>query len=131
MRAGLVGRRQQQEEQPGRLTVHRAEFDAGGGDAYSYSQLARGERLVEILKQPQYRPLPSEKQVITIFAANNGYLDEYPVSALARYESELYTFFDSRKSDILNGIREKKAINDDLRGKITAALDEFKKEFTV
>ncbi|HOP39559.1 MAG TPA: F0F1 ATP synthase subunit alpha [Geobacteraceae bacterium] len=100
-------------------------------DKATQMQLARGERLVEILKQPQYRPLPSEKQVITIFAANNGYLDEYPVSALARYESELYTFFDSRKSDILNGIREKKAINDDLRGKITAALDEFKKEFTV
>jgi len=69
--------------------------------------------------------------VLIIFAANNGYVDEYPVSSLARYESELYSFFDLRKSDVLNEIREKKTIDDVLRGKIVAALDEFKKEFTV
>jgi F-type H+-transporting ATPase subunit alpha len=100
-------------------------------DKATQMQLARGERLVEILKQPQYRPLPFEKQVLVIFAANNGYVDEYPVSVLARYEAELNSFFDLRKSGILNEIREKKAIDDGLRGKIVAALDEFKKEFTV
>jgi len=98
-------------------------------DKATQMQLARGERLVEMLKQPQYRPQPAEKQVLVIFAANNGYVDDYPVSALARYEAELLTFFDSRKSEILRDIREKKAIDDDLRGRIVAALDEFKKEF--
>ncbi len=100
-------------------------------DKATQMQLARGERLVEMLKQPQYRPIPSEKQVLIIFCANNGYVDDYPVSALSRYEVELYTFFDIRKADILREIREKKAIDDELRGKIISALDEFKKEFTV
>ena len=100
-------------------------------DKATQMQLARGERLVEMLKQPQYRPIPSEKQVLIIFCANNGYVDDYPVSVLARYEVDLYTFFDIRKADILREIREKKAIDDELRGKIISALDEFKKEFTV
>jgi len=99
-------------------------------DKATQMQLARGERLVEILKQPQYRPLPVEKQVLVIFAANNGYVDDCPVSALGRFEAEMTIFFDSRKPDILREIREKKAIDDVLRGKIIAALDEFKKEFT-
>jgi F-type H+-transporting ATPase subunit alpha len=100
-------------------------------DKATRMQLARGERLTEILKQPQYRPLPFEKQVLVIFAANNGYVDDYPVAALARYEAELFAFFDHRQSDVLREIREKKAIDDGLRGKIVTALDEFKKEFAV
>jgi F-type H+/Na+-transporting ATPase subunit alpha len=99
-------------------------------DKATQMQLARGERLVEILKQPQYRPIPNEKQVLIIFSANNGFLDDYPVASLRRYESELYTFFDTRKSDLLAELRDKKAIDDDLKGKIVAALNEFKKEFT-
>jgi F-type H+-transporting ATPase subunit alpha len=98
-------------------------------DKATQMQLARGERLVEILKQPQYKPIPNEKQVLIIFAANNGYVDDYPVSALSRYETGLYSFFDNRKADILKDLREKKAIDDELRGRIIAALDEFKKEF--
>ncbi len=98
-------------------------------DKATQMQLARGERLVEILKQPQYKPISNEKQVLVIFAANNGYVDDYPVSALQRYEAELYSFFDNRKKDILNDLREKKSIDDNLRGRINAALDEFKKEF--
>ena len=99
-------------------------------DKATQMQLARGERLVEILKQPQYRPLGFEKQVLIIFAANSGYLDDYPVSALKRYETELYSFFDSRKADVVAELRDKKAIDDDLKAKLIAALDEFKKEFT-
>ncbi|AJE04600.1 F0F1 ATP synthase subunit alpha [Geobacter pickeringii] len=99
-------------------------------DKATQMQLARGERLVEILKQPQYRPLPFEKQVLVIFAANNGYVDDYAVSVLKRYEAELLSFFDTRKSDILAELREKKAIDDELKAKIAGALDEFKKEFT-
>ncbi|GFE56926.1 F0F1 ATP synthase subunit alpha [Geobacter sp. AOG1] len=99
-------------------------------DKATQMQLARGERLVEILKQPQYRPIPNEKQVLIIFAANNGFLDDYPVASLRRYETELYTFFDARKSDVLAELRDKKAIDDDLKAKIIASLEEFKKEFT-
>jgi F-type H+-transporting ATPase subunit alpha len=99
-------------------------------DKATQMQLARGERLVEILKQPQYRPIPNEKQVLIIFSANNGFLDDYPVASLRRYETELYTFFDTRKSDLLAELRDKKAIDDDLKGRIVAALNEFKKEFT-
>jgi F-type H+-transporting ATPase subunit alpha len=99
-------------------------------DKATQMQLARGERLVEILKQAQYQPLSNEKQVLIIFAANNGFIDEYPVNALKRYETELNTFFDSRKSDLLVELKNKKAIDDELKAKIVAALNEFKKEFT-
>lgn len=99
-------------------------------DKATQMQLARGERLVEILKQPQYKPIPNEKQVLIVFAANTGYVDDYPVSSLARYEAGLYAFFDNRKPEILNDLREKKAIDDELRGRIISALDEFKKEFS-
>ncbi len=99
-------------------------------DKATQMQLARGVRLVEILKQPQYRPIPNEKQVIIIFAANNGFIDDYPVSALRRYEQDLYSFFDARQAAILTELREKMAIDDALKGKIVAALEQFKKEFT-
>ena len=99
-------------------------------DKATQMQLARGERLVEILKQPQYKPLPFEKQVLVIFAANNGFLDDYPVASLKRYEPELYTFFDTKKSDVVAELRDKKSIDDDLKARLIAALNEFKKEFT-
>jgi len=99
-------------------------------DKATQMQLARGERLVEILKQPQYRPIPNEKQVLIIFAANNGFLDDYQIAALKRYEPELYAFFDNRQADLLAVLRDKKAIDDELKGKIVAALEQFKKEFT-
>ncbi len=99
-------------------------------DKATQMQLARGERLVEILKQPQYQPIPNEKQVLVIFAANNGYVDEYPVNSLGRYEQELLAFFESRKANVLTELRDKKAIDDGLKAQIVSALDEFKKEFT-
>jgi F-type H+-transporting ATPase subunit alpha len=99
-------------------------------DKATQMQLARGARLVEILKQPQYKPIPFEKQVLLIYAANNGYVDDYPVSSLGKYERELYAFLDGRQEALLSALRDKKAIDDDIKAKITAALDEFKKEFT-
>ena len=99
-------------------------------DKATQMQLARGERLVEVLKQPQYRPLPFYKQVLIIFAANNGYLDDYPVSALKRYETELLAYFDNRAADALNELRDKKQIDDSVKTKLVSALDQFKKEFT-
>ena len=99
-------------------------------DKATQMQLARGERLVEILKQAQYQPLPFEKQVLIIFAANNGYVDDYPVSALKRYELEVYSYFENRAADALAMLREKKQIDDDVKAKLLAGLDQIKKEFT-
>ena len=98
-------------------------------DAATQRQLNRGARLVEILKQGQYVPLPVEKQVVSIFAANNGYVDEYETSEIQRYEQEMISFMESNYADVLATLAEKKAIDDELEGKIKAALDEFKGQF--
>ena len=95
-------------------------------DVATQRQLARGSRLVEILKQGQYKPLSIEKQVLIIFAATNGYVDNYPVSALKKYEEELYTFFDTRHPELIKELREKKAIDDTIKPKINKALEDFK-----
>jgi F-type H+-transporting ATPase subunit alpha len=98
-------------------------------DATTQRQLHRGERLVEILKQGQYQPLPVEKQIIIIYAANNGYIDQYPTNILNRYEEELFSFLDSRHGGLLTDLAGKKAIDDDLEERIKAALEEFKGQF--
>ncbi|MCK5237849.1 MAG: F0F1 ATP synthase subunit alpha [Deltaproteobacteria bacterium] len=98
-------------------------------DPATQKQLARGERLVEILKQGQYEPQSVTKQVLIIYAATNGYVDDYPVSVLGRYEEELFSFFESSKADLLKELAEKKAFDDDLKGKINSALDELKELF--
>jgi len=98
-------------------------------DAATQRQLNRGARLVEILKQGQYQPMAVEKQVVAIFAANNGYVDEYPTTVIQRYEKEMLAFMESNYADVLATLREKKAIDDQLQSKIRAALDEFKGQF--
>jgi len=98
-------------------------------DAATQRQLNRGARLVEILKQGQYVPLPVEKQVVAIFAVNNGYVDEYPTTDVQRYEHEMIAFMESSYADLLSTLAEKKAIDNELEGKIKAALDEFKGQF--
>jgi F-type H+-transporting ATPase subunit alpha len=98
-------------------------------DKATQAQLARGSRLVEILKQPQYRPLPVEKQVLIIFAGTNGFLDIYPENALIRYEKELFEFADQQHPAILADIRQKRAIDADLEKKVKDLLEEFKGKF--
>ena len=98
-------------------------------DKATQAQLARGSRLVEVLKQPQYEPLPVEKQILVIYAATNGYVDDYPLEAINRYEKELYTFFETRHPEILNEVREKRTLDSELKGKIDKALSELKEEF--
>jgi F-type H+-transporting ATPase subunit alpha len=98
-------------------------------DAATQRQLNRGARLVEILKQGQYQPLPVAKQVLAIYAANNGYVDEYPASAVQRYERELLTFLDASHAQLLTDLGDKKAIDADLDARIKTALDEFKGQF--
>ena len=98
-------------------------------DPATQKQLNRGRRLTEILKQPQYKPLPVEKQVAIIFAATNGYLDSVAVEKVKAYEEELYRFLDSQRPEILTAIRDKKVLDDETKGAVKAALDEFGKQF--
>ncbi|RMF44491.1 MAG: F0F1 ATP synthase subunit alpha, partial [Deltaproteobacteria bacterium] len=98
-------------------------------DAATQRQLNRGARLVEILKQGQYQPMSVAKQVLAIYAANNGYVDDYAVTEVQRYEQEMLDFMESRYADVINDLAEKKAIDDELEGRIKAALDEFKGQF--
>jgi F-type H+-transporting ATPase subunit alpha len=98
-------------------------------DKASQQQLNRGQRLMEVLKQPQFSPLPVEKQVLIIFAGTGGYIDDLPVNQVRKFESELYRFVDNAYPEILREIREKKAISDELRERMKAMLNEFKERF--
>jgi F-type H+/Na+-transporting ATPase subunit alpha len=98
-------------------------------DRTSQQQLNRGRRLVEILKQDQFQPLPVEKQILIIFAGTNAYLDDLPVEDCRRFESELYRFVENAHRKLLDDIREKKALDDQLRGDLHAAVKEFKDRF--
>jgi F-type H+-transporting ATPase subunit alpha len=121
----------------GRLRLDLAQFRelaafamfAGELDKSTQAMLAKGERLTELLKQPQFQPLPMEKQVIVIFAGTNGYLDPVPVSEVRRYEKDLYSFLDLRHGDLLRQVAEKKDIKGELTDKIKAALAEFAEVF--
>ncbi len=98
-------------------------------DAATQAQLTRGERLVEILKQPQYKPLSMEKQVTILYAGTRGHLDTLPVNVLATYEDELYDYIDRSAPDIFKDLREKEAIDDDLDGRMKKAITAFTAEF--
>jgi F-type H+-transporting ATPase subunit alpha len=99
-------------------------------DKSTQALLARGQRVTEILKQDQYRPLPVEKQVLVIFAATNGFLDSLSVAECRRYEKELLAFLDARHGSLLAEIAEKKDIRGELTDRIKGALGEFAGVFT-
>jgi F-type H+-transporting ATPase subunit alpha len=98
-------------------------------DKASQAQLNRGKRLVEILKQGPYSPVPVERQVAIIFAGTNGYLDDIRVEDVRRFERELYEFLDIAKPDVLPAIRQKRELNDEIKQKLSAAISEFKQRF--
>jgi F-type H+/Na+-transporting ATPase subunit alpha len=98
-------------------------------DQATQRQLNRGSRLVELLKQGQYQPLPVEKQILIIFAGTNGFVDELPLTALKKYEQELYSFVESRHPDVFGEILKKRELDGDLRAKLTKMLEEFKGVF--
>jgi len=108
-----------------------AAFAQFGSDLDKGTQLKlnRGMRMVELLKQPQYRPMPVEEQVISLFAGTRGYMDAVPVEAVGKFEDGLLEYFRNAKSDILAEIREKAKLDDGLTAKLGAAIDEFKKGF--
>ncbi len=98
-------------------------------DEHSRAQLERGARMVEVLKQPPYSPVPVEKQVVMIFAGNKGYLDNISVSSVTKFEAELMAYMEAKHSDILDSIREEKKITDDTETKLIEALDDFSEAF--
>src|SRR5499426_3700668 len=98
-------------------------------DAATQRQLARGQRLTEILKQPQYSPMDVEKQIAVIWAASNGYVDDIPVADVRNFETELLKFLENQGS-ALAAIREKKTIDDALKAQLKSALDEFKQRYS-
>jgi F-type H+-transporting ATPase subunit alpha len=99
-------------------------------DQASQQQINRGKRLTEILKQPQYQPLPVEKQVLIIFAGTNGLLDDVPVEQCKAFEAELFKFVENSAPGLLQQIREKKAIDDALKAEIQKTIKDFKTRFT-
>jgi F-type H+-transporting ATPase subunit alpha len=98
-------------------------------DKATQAQLSRGERLVELLKQPQYEPLAVERQIAMIFAGTNGLLDEVAVSDVQAFEKELYQFIETRHGAVYAAIREKKQLDDQLKADLTAVVKEFAAEF--
>ncbi len=98
-------------------------------DKSSMAQLERGKRMVELLKQDQYVPMSVEKQVAILYAGSNGFLDDVPVDAIRKFESEFHSFLERRFADVLKTIREKKIIDDVLKPILEAAIKEFKGTF--
>jgi F-type H+-transporting ATPase subunit alpha len=94
-------------------------------DKASQQQLARGRRLVELLKQPQYAPLKVENQVLSIYAATNGYLDQIPEKDVQRFESELFQFMGQKYSHIVKAIETDRQIKDETKKLLVEALKEF------
>ncbi|HKX31255.1 MAG TPA: F0F1 ATP synthase subunit alpha [Blastocatellia bacterium] len=98
-------------------------------DAATQKQLARGQRLTEILKQDQYQPMEVVKQVVLIWAASNGYVDDVPVEKVRHFESELLKYLESGGSSVLTAMRTKRQIDDEVKKLLASTLDEFKKRY--
>ncbi len=99
-------------------------------DADTKEKLAQGERIREILKQPQYKPMPVEYQVIIIYAATKKYLLDIEVSAIQTFEKELFDYIDTKYPEIPTSIRENKVMDEECEKKLIQAIEQFKKEFT-
>jgi len=106
-----------------------AQFGTEQLDKTTQAQLARGQRLVEVLKQDQFQPLTVEKQVLIIFAGGNKYLDDLEVPDVGRFERELFPYVETNYPGLLKMLREKKQIDDAIRAEIVKALDAFRETF--
>jgi F-type H+-transporting ATPase subunit alpha len=106
-----------------------AQFGSDQLDKVTQGQLARGQRLTEILKQDQYVPLPVEKQVLSLYVATSGSLDAVPVPEVRRFEQEFLQFVETNYPSILKNIAAKKALDDAIKGEIKTAVDAFKERF--
>jgi F-type H+-transporting ATPase subunit alpha len=95
-------------------------------DQATQRQLARGQRLIEILKQPQYQPMDVEKQVLIIWAATSGQLDDIPVDQARRFEADFVRFVEASHPATLNAIREKKTLTDEIKADLGQVIGDFK-----
>jgi F-type H+/Na+-transporting ATPase subunit alpha len=100
-------------------------------DAVSRAQLDRGARLVELLKQPQFSPMPVERQVVTIWAGTSGYLDDVPVEDISRFESEFLDYLQRARAGIYDAIRETGAVSEDTTTALKDAIGEFRRGFEI
>jgi F-type H+-transporting ATPase subunit alpha len=98
-------------------------------DASTQKLLNRGARLTELLKQPQFSPLPFEEQTVSIFAGTNGYLDSVPVDKVTDYEAKMLSFMRAEHADVLDGIRSSQKFEGEVADKAKAALDAFAKQY--
>ena len=98
-------------------------------DESSRKQLERGQRMVELLKQPPYSPIPFEKQVVALYAGTRGYIDDIPVSAVTKFERELYVFMDTKYPQILEAIRTSKKLDAETEEELKKAIEDFKSQF--
>ncbi|MCB0337329.1 MAG: F0F1 ATP synthase subunit alpha, partial [Bdellovibrionales bacterium] len=98
-------------------------------DAATQSQLARGERLVEILKQPQYKPMPVELQVASVFAVNQGHTDNLEVGQVLAFEEGLHAYLKANASDLLKSIKDTGKLEDDVVDGLNKAMSDFQKQF--
>jgi len=106
-----------------------AQFGSDQLDKVTQAQLARGQRLTEVLKQDQYVPLSVEKQVLAIYVATSGALDTIPVAEVRRFEKEFLQFAETNYSGVLKEIATKKALDDGIKANVKTALDGFKDRF--
>jgi F-type H+-transporting ATPase subunit alpha len=100
-------------------------------DPATQRTLARGERMVATLNQPQYQPWPVEEQVVAIFAGINGYLDDIPTAQVSRFQDELREYLRTTEGALYEGVREQQDLSDELQEKLTAAIEKFKSSFAV
>ena len=107
-----------------------AQFGADQLDKVTQAQLARGQRLTEVLKQDQYVPLSIEKQVLILYVATSGSLDNVPVPEVQRFEKEFLQYVETSHGSILKAIADKKALDDAIKAEVKGALDAFKDRFT-
>src|SRR5213079_771157 len=98
-------------------------------DKATQAQLNRGQRLVEVLKQDQYQPLPFSKQILVIYAGTNGYLDDLEVEQIREFEAELYKYVDAANPGVLRAVMEKKILDDQLKAQLTSVIKEAKQQF--
>jgi len=98
-------------------------------DEHSRNQLERGQRMVEVLKQPPYAPVPVEKQVIMIYAGVKGFLDSIPADAVNKFEKDFYPFIESKYGKILDSIREQKKLDENTEKELVDAIEDFKSQF--
>ena len=98
-------------------------------DRDSKERIEKGQRLIEVLKQDQYSPMPVEEQVVILYAAVNNFLNDIAVENVRRFEKEFLQYVREQKSEILKAINEKKALDDELKSMLNSVIEEYKKIF--